>query len=44
VPGPGPPGYLIFYCNPLVRELDPPRKRSMIVERFLETEKLPNKV
>jgi transposase InsO family protein len=26
--------YLIFYCNTLVRELDPALKRSTIVERF----------
>ena len=31
--------YLVFYCNTLVRELDPPMKRSMIVERFIESEK-----
>jgi transposase InsO family protein len=31
--------YLVFYCNTLVRELDPPMKRSTIVERFIETEK-----
>jgi transposase InsO family protein len=31
--------YLIYYCNTLVREIDPTRKRSTIVERFLETPK-----
>jgi transposase InsO family protein len=31
--------YLVFYCNTLVRELDPPMKRSTIVQRFIETEK-----
>ncbi len=30
--------YLVFYCNTLVRELDPPMKRSTIVQRFIETE------
>ena len=29
--------YLVFYCATLVRELDPTRKRSTIVERFLKT-------
>jgi transposase InsO family protein len=36
--------YLVYYCNTLVRELDPPRKRSTIVERFLESQNLPNNV
>jgi transposase InsO family protein len=31
--------YMVFYCNTLVRELDPAMKRSTIVERFIETEK-----
>ena len=43
LPGPGPPAYPIFYCSSVVRELDPPRKRFMIVEGFLETAKPPNK-
>jgi len=29
--------YLVYYCNTLVREIDPARKRSTIVERFLPT-------
>ena len=33
--------YLIYYCNTLVREIDPTRKRSTIVERFRETTKTP---
>lgn len=32
--------FLIFYCNTLVRELDPTMKRSTIVERFIETKEL----
>jgi len=31
--------YLVYYCNTLVRELDPTMKRSTIVERFIETQK-----
>jgi transposase InsO family protein len=27
---------LVYYCNTLIRELDPATKRSMIVERFVE--------
>jgi transposase InsO family protein len=34
--------YLIFYCATLVRELDPAMKRSTIVQRFIEKQKLPN--
>ncbi len=36
--------YLVYYCNTLVRELDPARKRSTIVERFLENKNLPTNV
>ena len=37
--------YLVFYCNTLVRELNPGMKRSTIVERFIQTEKpSPNNV
>jgi transposase InsO family protein len=28
--------YLVYYCNTLIRELDPETKRSTIVERFVE--------
>jgi transposase InsO family protein len=31
--------YLVYYCNTLIREIDPAMKRSTIVERFIETEK-----
>ena len=31
--------YLVYYCNTLVRELDPAMKRSTIVERFIENQK-----
>jgi transposase InsO family protein len=31
--------FLVYYCNTLVRELDPSMKRSTIVERFIETQK-----
>lgn len=31
--------YLVFYCNTLVRELNPGRKHSTIVERFLQNRK-----
>jgi transposase InsO family protein len=31
--------YLVFYCNTLVRELNPGMKCSTIVERFIQTEK-----
>jgi transposase InsO family protein len=31
--------YLVYYCNTLVRELDPPMKCSTIVEHFIETQK-----
>ena len=27
---------LVYYCNTLIRELDPATKRSMIIERFVE--------
>jgi len=30
--------YLIYYCNTLIRELDPATKRSTIVERFVENQ------
>jgi transposase InsO family protein len=30
--------YLIYYCNTLIRELDPATKRSMIIERFVENQ------
>jgi transposase InsO family protein len=30
--------YLVYYCNTLVRELDPSMKRSTIVERFIENQ------
>ena len=36
--------YLVYYCNTLIREIDPATKRSTIVDRFVETEKLPNNV
>jgi hypothetical protein len=36
--------YLVFYCNTLIREIDPAMKRSTIVERFIEEQKPPNKV
>jgi transposase InsO family protein len=29
--------YLIYYCNTLIRELDPATNRSTIIERFVET-------
>jgi YVTN family beta-propeller protein len=31
--------FLVYYCNTLVRELDPAMKRSTIVERFIENQK-----
>jgi transposase InsO family protein len=31
--------FLVYYCNTLVRELDPAMKHSTVVERFIETEK-----
>jgi transposase InsO family protein len=30
--------YLIYYCNTLIRELDPTTKRSTIIERFVENQ------
>jgi transposase InsO family protein len=30
--------YLIYYCNTLIRELDPATKRSTIIERFVENQ------
>jgi transposase InsO family protein len=36
--------FLIFYCNTLVRELDPTMKRSTIVERFIESKNSPKSV
>jgi transposase InsO family protein len=34
--------FLVYYCNTLVRELDPSMKRSTIVERFIKTQKPPS--
>lgn len=34
--------FLIYYCNTLVRELDPAQKRSTIVDRLCENNKLPH--
>jgi hypothetical protein len=31
--------FLVYYCNTLVRELDPSMKHSTVVQRFIETEK-----
>jgi Integrase core domain len=33
--------YLVYYCNTLIRELDPTTKRSTIVERFVEKQNFP---
>jgi len=30
--------YLVYYCNTLIRELDPATKRSTIIERFVENQ------
>ena len=32
--------YLVYYCNTLIRELDPATKRSTIVDRFVEQQNL----
>jgi transposase InsO family protein len=36
--------YLIYYCNTLIRELDPATKRSTIVDRFVEEQNFPTNV
>ena len=36
--------FLVYYCNTLVRELDPATKRSTIVERFVEEQNYPTNV
>lgn len=33
--------YLVYYCNSLIRELDPATKRSTIVDRFVEQQNQP---
>ena len=30
--------YLVYYCNTLIRELDPATKRSTIIDRFVENQ------
>jgi len=36
--------YLVYYCNTLIREIDPEMNRSTIVERFISTPKNSTKV
>lgn len=36
--------YLVYYCNTMIREIDPAMKRSTIVERFVEQQKQPTNV
>jgi len=33
--------YLIYYCNTLIREINPTTKRSTIVDRFVQQNNLP---